>query len=131
MSFDWRAYLDLSKELIDRQRTTSLKEAYLRSAVSRAYYGIFCTARKELISKTAFFSKEASHKEVREHFNNAASRKEKQIGAKLGRLWTERKAADYNADETFDDSRARTVQQIAEDTLKLLEEMAKPQQEKK
>lgn len=126
MSFDWKLYVDLSAELINHHKTPSLKDAYLRSAVSRAYYAIFCTAKQLLVLKTVFFPREDIHKFVREEYNRAVSRKEKQIGSKLGRLWTERKAADYDADETFDFERAKTSQQMAADTLKLLEEISKP-----
>lgn len=126
MSFDWKLYLDLSDELINHQRNPSLKDAYLRSAVSRSYYGVFCIARKPLIYKTVYSSKEESHKEVREYYNNAVTRKEKQIGAKLSRLWTERKAADYDSDETIGEERAKTAYRMAVETVKLLEELSEP-----
>ena len=130
MSFDWKLYVELSEELINNQKTPSLKDAYLRSAVSRAYYAIFCTAKQLLVPKTVFFPREDIHKFVREEYNRAVSRKEKQIGTKVGRLWTERKAADYDAGEIFDDARAEIAYQMAVDTLKLLTEIAKPQSEK-
>lgn len=126
MSFDWKLYVELSAELINHQRTPSLKDAYLRSAISRAYYGVFCIARTPLIYKTVYSSREESHKEVRGHYNNAVTRKEKSIGTKLNRLWFERKAADYNTDESFNDERAKTVHKMAVDTLKLLDEIKKP-----
>lgn len=125
MSFDWKLYVELSEELINHQKTPSLQDAYLRSAISRSYYGVFCIARNLLIPKTVFFPKEDIHKFVREQFNLAVSRKEKQIGAKLGRLWTERKAADYEEDETFNDERAKTSYKMAVDTLNLLQELSK------
>lgn len=125
MSFDWTLYVELSDELINHQKTPSLKDAYLRSAISRSYYGVFCIARSLLIDKTVYFSREEPHKEVREHYNNAATRKEKQIGTKLSRLWTERKSADYDADESFDNERAKTAHKMAVDTLNLLRELSK------
>ena len=39
MSFDWSEYLDLAREL------AKFSEAGQRSAISRAYYAAFCTAR--------------------------------------------------------------------------------------
>jgi uncharacterized protein (UPF0332 family) len=125
MSFDWKLYVELSEELIKHQKTPSLHDAYLRSAISRSYYGVFCIARNLLLKKTVYFSIEDSHKEVREHYNNAVTRKEKQIGTKLGRLWTERKSADYDADESFDNERAKTAHKMAVDTLNLLKELSK------
>lgn len=126
MSFDWKLYVDLSAELINHQRTPLLKDAYLRSAVSRSYYGVFCIARNLLIPKTVFFPREDIHKFVREQYNNSIIRKEKVIGVKLGRLWTERKAADYKEDEAFNDERAKTAYRMAVDTVKLLEELSEP-----
>lgn len=125
MNFGWKLYVELSEELIKHQKTPSLHDAYLRSAISRSYYGVFCIARNLLIPKTVFFPKEDIHKFVREQFNHAVSRKEKQIGTKLGRLWTERKAADYDEDETFNDERAKTSYKMAVDTLNLLQELSK------
>ena len=125
MSFDWKLYVELSEELIKHQQTPLLQEAYLRSAISRSYYGVFCIARNLLIPKTVFFPKEDIHKFVREQFNLAVSRKEKQIGTKLLRLWTERKAADYDEDEMFNDERAKTSYKMAVDTLNLLQELSK------
>lgn len=126
MSFDWKLYVDLSAELINHQRTPLLKDAYLRSAVSRSYYGVFCIARNLLIPKTVFFPQKDIHKFVREQYNNSITRKEKVIGVKLGRLWTERKAADYEEDEAFNDERAKTAYRMAVDTVKLLEELSEP-----
>lgn len=126
MSFDWKLYVDLSAELINHQRTPLLKDAYLRSAVSRSYYGVFCIARALLINRTVYFPREDIHKFVREEFNRAHSNREKQIGTKLLRLWTERKAADYEEDEAFNDERAKTAYRLAVDTVKLLEELSEP-----
>lgn len=125
MSFDWKLYVELSEELIKHQKTPSLHNAYLRSAISRSYYGAFCTARDILVNRTVFFPREDTHKFVREEFNKAQSRKEKQIGTKLGRLWTERKSADYDAEESFDNERAKTAHKMAVDTLNLLRELSK------
>lgn len=44
MPFDWGDFVRLAEELRSRQWQDSLKEALLRSAVSRAYYGAFGTA---------------------------------------------------------------------------------------
>jgi hypothetical protein len=48
MSFDWKLYVQLA---VDFYRSEALKEAYFRSAISRAYYGVFCIARNFLKSK--------------------------------------------------------------------------------
>jgi len=40
MSFNWRDYVDLAQDLLNRA-----EEACQRSSISRAYYGVFCLAR--------------------------------------------------------------------------------------
>lgn len=42
--FDWNDYLTLAEELKDRRES----EAALRSAISRAYYAVFCQVRDAL-----------------------------------------------------------------------------------
>jgi uncharacterized protein (UPF0332 family) len=51
MSFDWKLYVQLAVELIDFHQREALKGACFRSAISRAYYGVFCIARNFLKSK--------------------------------------------------------------------------------
>lgn len=44
--FDWKLYLELARELNGRPSGDWLYEAALRSAVSRAYYAVFCALRE-------------------------------------------------------------------------------------
>lgn len=113
MSFDWRLYVQLADELIGYQRTSTLQEAYLRSAISRSYYGVFCIARNFLISKGVTISRVNTHKFVREQYWNSTDRAEKKIGKDLLGLWQERKDADYEDFATVDISRAKTAYQLA------------------
>ena len=52
--FEWLWYLELAKELLslissDQEVTNeTIKEAYYRTIISRAYYAAFCTARNYL-----------------------------------------------------------------------------------
>jgi hypothetical protein len=48
MSFDWSEYIDLAHDL---RLSANGREAYLRSAISRAYYGVFILARNHLRDK--------------------------------------------------------------------------------
>ena len=66
MNFDWRLYVQLANELITYQRTARFQEAYLCTAISRSYYGVFCIARNFLIGKGISIPKVDSHKFVRE-----------------------------------------------------------------
>lgn len=48
MSFHWSDYLELAEELQSKAVTSIIHEAYLRTAISRAYYAAFITARNYL-----------------------------------------------------------------------------------
>ncbi len=113
MSFDWKLYVQLADELINHQKTQGLQEAYLRSAISRSYYGVFCIARNFLISKSVAIPRVDTHKFVREKYWNSTDRAEKKIGKDLLGLWQERKDADYKDSATVDINRARTAHQLA------------------
>lgn len=64
MPFDWKQYLSFADELSKRS-----EEAALRSAVSRAYYAAFCTARNHLRRKGEQIpDSEQTHKIVWESF---------------------------------------------------------------
>lgn len=62
MSFNWELYIQLADELISCQEKVDLREAYLRSAMSRSYYGIFCIARNHLIAKNIPIPRVDTHK---------------------------------------------------------------------
>jgi len=121
MSFDWRAYLHLAGELLSHQQTAIPQEAYLRSAISRAYYGVFCIARNFLISKGTTIPRIDTHKFVRETFFNSTHKIERKIGKDLRDLWHERKEADYENIATFDTKRATTAYQLATRILNRLQ----------
>ncbi len=64
MAFDWKDYLSLAEELSLRS-----EESARRSAVSRAYYAAFCSARNHLKNQgTQISFSEDSHKIVWESF---------------------------------------------------------------
>ena len=113
MSFNWTSYIELADELINHQRTSSFREAYLRSAISRSYYGVFCIARNFLISGGAAIPRTNTHKFVRTQYQQSRSRPEKEVGDNLHRLWRERKNADYENTATFDTNRAKTAHQLS------------------
>lgn len=120
MSFDWKLYVRLADELISHQRTVSFQEAYLRTAISRSYYGVFCIARNFLKSKGLNIPKVDSHKFVRNTYWNSTIRVERKIGKYLRNLWLDRKDADYEDGATVDISRARTAHELANRILSRL-----------
>lgn len=117
MSFDWRLYLQLANELITLQRTQILQEAYSRSAISRAYYAVFCIARNHLKNRGITIPQRDTHKFVRETYKQSRDRREKQIGSNLGRLWQHRKDADYEDGANIDKSRAELAYEMAQRIL--------------
>lgn len=117
MSFDWELYIQLAGELISHQRIPSIQEAYLRSAISRSYYGVYGIASNLLIRKGITFPPNNIHKFVRYRYQNSLDRTEKAIGDKLHRLLRERIDADYKDDATIDIKRTQTAHQLAIRTL--------------
>ena len=96
MSFKWETYLQLADNLINEHKNTDIPEAYLRSAVSRSYYGVFCIAKKFLERKGERIPFRDSHSFVINKFKKSNRRSEKKIGGYLNRLKEIRKYADYD-----------------------------------
>ena len=96
--YNWTQYILLSDKLIKDdvikiEDVDIERETFYRCALSRAYYGAFCTARKLCKSKLTKTGKD--HGIVKEHFKNGSSKTEKKIGATLERLFDARCEADY------------------------------------
>ena len=117
MSFNWELYIQLADELVSYQQELDLQEAYLRSAMSRCYYGIFCIARNHLIAKKISIPKVDTHKFVRESYQRSSSNVEKKIAKNLRRLWKERKDADYEGEASIDLNRTETALDLSKRTL--------------
>jgi uncharacterized protein (UPF0332 family) len=105
--FNWIMYLQLAKDLIKRT-----DEASQRSAVSRAYYAAFCSARNRLrdregatIPKTS-----AAHSAVWDEFQSSAEIRRRQIGQLGHRLKRARAKVDY-------DDNVPGLSQLAEDAM--------------
>lgn len=95
MSFNWREYLRLAKELAKQEQD----EASQRSAISRAYYAAFHCARiyvqthnPELVERSG-----DDHGKVWRYLSAAAKRQEKVAGRSGGSLRWIRNRADYDA----------------------------------
>ena len=112
MSFDWGLYIQLADELINQQRTQTLQEAYLRSSISRSYYGVFCIARN-FLSKRVTIPRFNTHKFVIKQYRNSPDKTEKKIGKDLSSLCRERKSADYKDTDTVNINMARTAYQLS------------------
>jgi len=94
--FDWVEYLELAGELAERRES----EAALRSAVSRAYYAVFCKARQTLRDQGFIVPRRGAHQFVWEKYQNHRERSHRRIGLHGERLKNYREDADYEETAT-------------------------------
>jgi len=106
MTFDWECYLSLSEAMMDKAEELKgdatqecLREAYLRSALSRFYYGVYGIAENIL---SRYIPKPHTHAFVFCEYESSPYKPVKKVGENLKRLWKYRKKADY--DEEIKDS---------------------------
>lgn len=94
MAFSWEEYLRLAKQL--SQHDTD--EASLRSAVSRAYYAVFCKARNMISKETGkvFSGTAEEHREVWNSYRLKGGTNQKAIGDFGIQLRNSRNLVDYS-----------------------------------
>jgi len=100
MSFSWLHYTELANHLF-ASPFSGYQEACYRSAVSRAYYGVFCHCRNEARLKDYRPRSNAdlgTHQKVIRHYKDSLEKKYKDIGVKLDELRRLRNKADYDGD---------------------------------
>jgi len=98
MSFNWSEYLNIARELAGQAMASSSDEAKKRSAISRAYYAAFCSARNHLRDKDHDQNIPVGgdvHGYVRRTFKTSKDRVRREIGEDLARLVAKRNLADY------------------------------------
>jgi uncharacterized protein (UPF0332 family) len=115
MSFNWSEYLALAQELFDMSPTSAIKEADLRSAISRAYYAAFCQSRDHLIYKDRdpIPYEVNAHEYIVKRFENSSDARRQKIGQLLHHLRSTRNIADYQ-DVFFGDLQGRAKAALAE-----------------
>ena len=92
MPFDWNEYYLLAERLKEGD-----EEARLRSAISRAYYSVYCRARNYLIACGVNIPETGSgHKFVWNHYRKAGGKTLPAIGINGDRLHRNRTRADYD-----------------------------------
>ena len=114
MAFHWKDYILLAQELIE---IAPEKEEYLRSAISRAYYGVFCIARSK---KNIQGEGAGIHHDVQEKYSNSADIEDRIIGRTLASLRKQRNKADYSDEYSIDIDKAEELLGDAQKILKLL-----------
>lgn len=132
MRFDWSEYFNLAQELAVISSEATNNEARLRSAVSRAYYSVFCLARNYLrdVEKDPRLSRNKTpdineHQYVAEEFifHKSQAKKMRKIGENLSRLREFRNKADY-ADTIFNLHReVQTSLNLAQNIISALTEL--------
>ncbi|WP_293158326.1 MULTISPECIES: HEPN domain-containing protein [unclassified Microcoleus] len=128
MKFDWSEYFNLAQELAGTS-----EEAKLRSAVSRAYYAVFCLARNycrdiqqdpQLSGNKAY--KINPHQYVPQKFKNQSkSQTMIEIGEDLTRLRKMRNQADYADTISNLQQQARNALMLAQNVISGLNELTK------
>lgn len=100
MNFDWADFLTLADALVRDPNSPGPEEASLRSAISRAYYAAFCSARNFACAKDGLVLPRPRapevHGLVRDHFEASHDRARRKIGTDLNRLRDYRNRADYD-----------------------------------
>ncbi len=92
--FNWREYLQLAQHW-----ATLPEEGNQRSAVSRAYYAVFCSCRnwiREHRPDVLLTNRGSVHQEVWKLFEYSGDKQQKLIGEALFRLRKARNQADYD-----------------------------------
>jgi len=99
--FEWKLYLELSQFLQQESAKSDNPEPFLRTALSRAYYGTFCYARNYARDWLQFQPRYdgEDHGRLRDHL-----RKKRRRGTsdKLQRLREWRNECDYHDQLSFD-----------------------------
>jgi len=131
MSFNWKDYIRLAEDLIKYN-----KEAYFRSGISRAYYGVFCLSRnkagfkdyrfywnyvKEIKKNYKNKNRHVSvHEALVNYYESSKDPKEQSVGKILDELRKNRNDADYNEDKVIDFRLAQRVLLKSKEILKEL-----------
>ena len=99
MSFNWTDFFTLAERLVRHPSTPGPDEASLRTAISRAYYAVFCSARILATTQEGLTLQGTGdvHNQVIAHFRFAQDKSRRDIGLDLRRLRRRRNQADYES----------------------------------
>jgi len=98
MTFQWSHYCHLAQCLHTGKLEGANEEARHRSAISRAYYSAFCSARnyRELRTGSKLPQDWAAHRAVQEWFESKRDASCRIVAGHLAMLWEKRRQADYD-----------------------------------
>lgn len=123
MGFNWLEYLNLSKELVK----TRSEESAMRSAISRAYYGVFGTLKPYCVQTFSLPHRETTdpkiHQRIIERLKASSNRLEYSIGNTLSTMRDDRNIADYDSSVAVTSQKAQKSIVNAEMILSNLENL--------
>lgn len=100
MTFDWIDYYNLAENSYNfacgNNTSCTIKEAYYRNSISRAYYAVFCQIRNFVKDKYDEEFYGDAHKKLQTYLTHQTDPIKKRIGNQLNLLHQDRKRADYD-----------------------------------
>ncbi len=122
MSFNWEEYLLLANKLLESRGIFAPAEACTRTAISRAYYAAFISARDLAARRRKIILniRKSVHRQVRNFFEESNDKDYVMIGALLKSLARKRNMADYDSVMTDSGKEAEGSVRLATDILALL-----------
>lgn len=120
--FDWTAFLTLAEELLEQSErsdvTASSQEAAWRTAISRAYYAAFLSARSDLRRRGVDIpAGGAAHRAVWDAFHTMQESRARRVANDGRRLRARRAIADYENHYPNPLAHARLAVRLAERLL--------------
>jgi uncharacterized protein (UPF0332 family) len=113
MNFNWIRYIYLATELLKGS-----DESYYRSAISRAYYGVFCIARDR--KGYSNYKRSDVHSKVITEYVKSNDEDERSVGFLLVELRNSRNQADYNSNKVIRKNEAERMVKAAKSILEIL-----------
>ena len=113
MSFNWIKYIYLADELLG-----GTDESSYRSAISRAYYGVFCIARDR--KGYQIYKRADVHSKVIAEYTASNDEDERLIGWYLNDLRKARNFADYKTDGVITKNTAKIMIDSAKSILEFM-----------
>jgi len=98
MTFNWIDYLNLAENSYNfacNDSSCTIKEAYYRNSISRAYYSVFCEVRKYVKDKDKVKFTSGAHLKLQDYLMGQGGKKST-IGHQLKQLHQDRIQADYH-----------------------------------
>lgn len=123
MNFDWLQFLEIAKVLA-KEPGQEYQQAYYRTAISRAYYAVFCFCRDKKGLTTYKPQKRGdygTHEKVIRTYKEDLLNYHKKIGTKLDELRRWRNIADYQGDKVIQRDLILRALNEAEEIINLLQ----------